>query len=438
MDKQRRNKSFSRKAISRRNLKKIKSHFNLLLRQPNISIPNDYLEPLPAKLPRIEKKLDNDTENNNDKPSTSHHNIIDQSVVDNTIHNRESIYSRVGNSRKTDDNVNNANYDNHQNLIFQNRSDDNENVDARLDNCVVTNNSLPFNVSINFNSNIFITPNINTTIKDHLLSVVALSLRHHLSYDAILDIFRCMNMLYGTVELPTTKQALWRALGRNDAQITKYFYCRQCEDFLGEKSSDSNKLQQLCCCGACGPTKSKAQEASSSADNVSVETRNYIKKVLKIPVMNDDIHSQPKIYGQGKSIIRLPTFKESLALISAGFSPETITYYKKMTINKVKYSCQNDEADVKYCDSVIYDGKGRYGIIQSIIMFNHGNLSVRGLLMLIYDEEGGAFQTQHIKRVKISENLVFVHENCRIKPACLMKSSDKTYVVKLSNCWETD
>lgn len=142
----------------------------------------------------------NFTENNNDNPATSHHNIIDQFVIDNIIQNSESVYSKAGNSTQNDDNVNNANYDHHQNLIFQNRSDDNVNVNARLDNCVITKNSFPFNVLINFNSNLFMTTNRNITIKDHLLSVVALSLRHHLSYEAILDIFPCLNMLYGTVE----------------------------------------------------------------------------------------------------------------------------------------------------------------------------------------------------------------------------------------------
>lgn len=140
--------------------------------------------------------------------------------------------------------------------------------------------------------------------------------------------------------------------------------------------------------------------APSSDNRLSIETRNYMKKVLQIPLMDLNIDSQSKICGQGNSIVRLPTLKEIQALHSACYSPNNFTSYKKMNINKVKYCCHTEKRSVKFRNSVINDGNGTYGIIQSIFKFNHGNSTVSSLLVLTYNEEECAFQTRHIKKVK--------------------------------------
>lgn len=173
---------------------------------------------------------------------------------------------------------------------------------------------------------------------------------------------------------------------------------------------------------------------SSSDNRVSVETWNSIKKILKLPVTNDKVNSQSKIYCKGKSAKRSPTLQEIAALTAAGYSPDNLRCYEKMSHNKVKYNCYNMEKDVKFCDSVINDGNGTYGIIQSVIKFTHENYTVCGLLMLTYNKEESAFQTRHISKVKISENLVFVCEDAKIKPVCRMELSGETYIVTLANC----
>ncbi|XP_074114038.1 uncharacterized protein LOC141537102 isoform X1 [Cotesia typhae] len=172
--------------------------------------------------------------------------------------------------------------------------------------------------------------------------------------------------------------------------------------------------------------------------SVSVETRNYIKTLLKIPATDDNTNSHSKFDCQGKSVKRSPTLPEIKALTEAGYSPDNLTCYKKMTVNKIKYNCHIEERNVKFCDSIINDGNNIYGIIQSIVKFTNGDSTVCGLLMLTYNKVESAFQTRHISRVKVTENLVFVPEDSRIKPACLMKSSGETYIVTLANCWETD
>lgn len=831
-------------------------------------------------------QCDNDIENESSRLPSSEDDIT-KTIFDNkTVHDSNNDYSEDSNRslivdientyNRVDSDNSNPYSVNKENQIPENKNNESANINGGIDNSVLTKNCGSFNVAINFTSNIFMFQNKNTTVKDHLLSVVALSLRHHLSYEAILDTFRYINISYGTAELPTTKQAFWRALGRNNAQVKKYFYCQECDDFLGKKSSISNKLEQQCCCGACGPEKSNVSEGyflynniksqiqqllstasiidaikyrfqrqkrdsnnlediydgskykklissgilkdwynlsltlntdgcqvanssntsawpiflqinelpphlrkkhmllaavyvdkkhplmnnflrplmnelrqlyqdgvswklpngveitskiivtmccfdaparsavtrfvqyngyfsclycyiegkfvsnkkvvfpvlhnsiklrtksdieanmyeaseigqpvngvkgisslitlplfdiskgviiesmhavylgvvkqhttllltktkapyyvgsrnlcgiidncllsikppsrrsrkprsistykqwkasewrnwldyapiclkkvlgkkyvnhiallseaihslnndsisvgdleraenllkkyvylfqkyfgiisissnvhllnhivqcirnwgptwgysaftfeawnkrlldkltsshcraeqiitrflmekfiinSSSDHSVSVETRNYIKKLLKIPATDNNIDSLSKFNCLGKPVKRSPTFQEIEALTAAGYFPDDLTCYKKMSLNKVKYDCHSEERNVKFCNSIINDGNKNYGIIQSIIKFTHENSSVCGLLILTFNKEESAFETRHISRVEISENLVFIRENSKIKPACLMKSSRESYIVTLANCWETD
>ncbi|XP_074114041.1 uncharacterized protein LOC141537102 isoform X2 [Cotesia typhae] len=272
MNKQRRNTSFSRKAVSRRNLKKIKTHLNFLSCHPNIQIPNDYIEQ-PTTLDCTPMNCIYDSLVDSSKETSSHRNVTKNFVDNNTFHDDDndseddsedscrSLDVHIENINKGVDSDNNNAYSvNDEKQISADENNESENVNRNIDNRSPSRNGGLFNVSINFTSKIVMFQNRNTTVKDHLLSVVALSLRHHLSYEAILDTFRYINISYGIAILPTTKQAFWRALDRNDAHVKKYFYCQECDDFLGEKSCISNKLIQRCCCGACGPDKPNSSE----------------------------------------------------------------------------------------------------------------------------------------------------------------------------------
>ncbi|KAH0540014.1 hypothetical protein KQX54_011191 [Cotesia glomerata] len=257
MDKQRRNKSFSNKAISRRNLKKIKIYLDFLSCHPNIPTPNNF-EQLPAKLSCTRIRHDYDIKNQSSKPTPSHDHVTEK-FVNSTVHDSAMDCSEDNNSstlidenqipldrnnESENNDGNNACFFNDENQIPVDKNNEEEHVNAEINNSVKTRNFRSFNISMNFTNNIFMFQNRNTTVKDHLLCVVALSLRHHWSYECILDTFRYINNSYGSTELPTTKQALWKALGRNDSQVIKYFYCRECDDFLGEKSKISDELQQ--------------------------------------------------------------------------------------------------------------------------------------------------------------------------------------------------
>lgn len=94
-------------------------------------------------------------------------------------------------------------------------------------------------------------------IKDHLLAITAISCRHHLTYEATLDTLRWMKRSHEVSGLPTTKAALWKALGRDCTVISVYYYCHNCNGYLGKKSERTGQLENECPCGSCGPEKSE-------------------------------------------------------------------------------------------------------------------------------------------------------------------------------------
>ena len=68
------------------------------------------------------------------------------------------------------------------------------------------------------------------TCRDHLLSVIAMSLRHKLDYETILSMFRWTKSSSEYSNLPTNKLSLWNILSRNDDCFVRHLYCGKCKD----------------------------------------------------------------------------------------------------------------------------------------------------------------------------------------------------------------
>ncbi|XP_044597322.1 uncharacterized protein LOC123273905 isoform X2 [Cotesia glomerata] len=93
----------------------------------------------------------------------------------------------------------------------------------------------------------------NINIKDHILSAIAMSVRHKLSYEATIDQLKWLKTIYHENSIPTDKNQLWTCLNKNDNCLTRHYYCQICRDYLGEKCKESGKLQKQCACKSCGP-----------------------------------------------------------------------------------------------------------------------------------------------------------------------------------------
>ncbi|CAG5093233.1 Protein of unknown function, partial [Cotesia congregata] len=75
--------------------------------------------------------------------------------------------------------------------------------------------------------------NPNFYENDHLLAIIAISMRNNLSFEATLSILSWMKLTHNNNNLPTTKKALWKALNRDDTLITSHLYCGICKEHLG-------------------------------------------------------------------------------------------------------------------------------------------------------------------------------------------------------------
>ncbi|KAH0534876.1 hypothetical protein KQX54_009532 [Cotesia glomerata] len=151
----------------------------------------------------------------------------------------------------------------------------------------------------------------------------------------------------------------------------------------------------------------------------------------------DRIDVRNHVIGLGKSIIRPPTQDESIALESVGYAPLNLTCFEKMKLNGVKYECVNDQ-NYKFCNSVVFGGDNVIGIIKAIINFCHNNENVSGIIIQRMRVVKHTFGTEYIDEVTLSNELCFLKELSFIKPAVKIHFARKLYVLKQTNCWETD
>ncbi|XP_043461911.1 uncharacterized protein LOC122498294 [Leptopilina heterotoma] len=84
---------------------------------------------------------------------------------------------------------------------------------------------------------------------DLLLIALAQSVRYKGTYKQLLSLLKLFKKSYMHINIPTTKKALWKILGRNDSNLIFQLYCEKCNELIG----NGKKVQRACSCGACGP-----------------------------------------------------------------------------------------------------------------------------------------------------------------------------------------
>ncbi|KAH0548499.1 hypothetical protein KQX54_001944 [Cotesia glomerata] len=143
------------------------------------------------------------------------------------------------------------------------------------------------------------------------------------------------------------------------------------------------------------------------------------------------------VIGLGKCITRLPTENELAALVNAGYAPLNMTCYNKMTLNGVRYECINEEK-TKFCNSTVFGGNEIFGNITTKVNFHHNNEAISGIIIQRMRLVNRAFETEYINEETISDEIIFIKESEFIKPATQILTSSQLYVIKQTNCWETD
>lgn len=126
------------------------------------------------------------------------------------------------------------------------------------------------------------TANTNFHQKDHLLSVVAMAVRHNLSYEATLSILKWLKITHDNNTLPTTKKALWKSLKRNESMVIRHMYCQECKDYLGT----GKKLTKQCSCKECDPKK----KSSKLQYFLPIDLIKQLSEFLSIPNIGNSLN----------------------------------------------------------------------------------------------------------------------------------------------------
>jgi hypothetical protein len=86
----------------------------------------------------------------------------------------------------------------------------------------------------------------NCTVREVLAVVLALGSRHKMTYDALINLMKAFNTLYGRKYLPIDKKILWRLLGRSEVGILKHAYCSDCHRALGRLHNLADEVRCIC------------------------------------------------------------------------------------------------------------------------------------------------------------------------------------------------
>lgn len=182
---------------------------------------------------------------------------------------------------------------------------------------------------------------------------------------------------------------------------------------------------------------SKFVESVAYDDNTAIETKNFVRKILKTPDVHREVKIDDNVINLGSTETRMLIDIEKRDLLRFEYDlPETITTFVKVKINGIEYRCSNDAT--KYCNSIVFCSRYGFGQIVAMIRFEQRDSPVYGFYMKCFQVEESSFHTHYMKRVKITNQVIFCNTLQTIRPAVKISTSEGTYVFKLTNCWETD
>ncbi|XP_051156396.1 uncharacterized protein LOC127278639 [Leptopilina boulardi] len=89
------------------------------------------------------------------------------------------------------------------------------------------------------------------TAIDHILMELTHTVRYNNTYDQLIRRLRILKKTYVNINVPTTKEGLWKMLGRDDSNLLYQLYCERCHELVG----NGKNVERECGCEACGPNK---------------------------------------------------------------------------------------------------------------------------------------------------------------------------------------
>ncbi|XP_043483995.1 uncharacterized protein LOC122512303 [Leptopilina heterotoma] len=110
---------------------------------------------------------------------------------------------------------------------------------------------------------------------DHLLLELTVAVRYNNTYDQLLRRLQLLKKTYVHINVPTSKNALWKTIGRDDSSLVYRLYCEMCQELVG----NGKNVERNCKCGACGPHK----EETCVGTFIQVRLAPQIKEFLDSP-----------------------------------------------------------------------------------------------------------------------------------------------------------
>lgn len=107
---------------------------------------------------------------------------------------------------------------------------------------------------------------------DHLLLELACAVRFNNPYEELITRLQILKRTYVNINIPTTKSALWKMLGRDDSNLKYSLYCEKCYKHIG----NGKKVNVVCSCGACGPGKKETFVGTFVQVNIIPQIKEFL------------------------------------------------------------------------------------------------------------------------------------------------------------------
>lgn len=153
-----------------------------------------------------------------------------------------------------------------------NDEDDNDDNDDDNDGNNEDDNTRVFN--IDRGELVTMRPNMRSGVI--ITTVIAAALRFKFCFEALLTILGIFKFIINQSKIPTTKNALWKCLGRKEENFqTRNTYCRSCLQVIGQNKGPITD----CLCGSSGPGK----PMKNTAFFINLNITEQLKRMFAIP-----------------------------------------------------------------------------------------------------------------------------------------------------------
>lgn len=171
-------------------------------------------------------------------------------------------------------------------------------------------------------------------------------------------------------------------------------------------------------------------------DLVNDKTKNFVRSLLQ---RSNNFYRMENFHALS-TFDRGPLLPRGLEILrSAGFDDvEEIVVFTKVQIYGVEYRSYVRNNPFKFCNSNLCYDNDSFGRIKKIVAFISQNERRFGCMVQVFENTNRAFQTSHMKDVRLTNEIIFVDCSRILAPAFIIETALGKRAVAVSNLWERD